>query len=150
MMIPVVYDLFGPQPGSGNGFSFTPGTEFAELTAFTANTKSFYFDRATPHIEYAVWRAVWLPTEVHRARLRWHHNDENGMNFTDMGEIIPAVTGGPIPSAVDITIPLRQARASGLYVHVGQSFKGDGVAPLVLYEAHLMIHWRVGYYGEEQ
>lgn len=147
LVIPVTYDLFGPQPGSGNGHSFTPGTEFAALTAFTASTKSFYFNERMPKIEYAVWRIVWLPTEVHRAKLRWHHNINGEMIFTDMGEIVPNVTGGPIPSALDITAQLRAAKDQGFYTHVGESFKGDNATPLVLYESHIMIHWRVGYHG---
>ena len=145
--IPITYDLFGPQPGTANGHSFIPGTEFAALTAFTASTKSFYITVPTARIEYAEWRVVWQVQSVHRAKLRWHHNDENGMNFTDIGEINPGA-GGLIPSALNITAAMQAARASGKYVHVGQTFKGDGAAPLVLYEAHLTIHWRVGYHGE--
>jgi hypothetical protein len=150
--VPTHHDLFGPQPGSGNGFQFTPGVEFDSLTAFTANTKSFYFgipqiNLTTPKIVYADWQVVWLPTAVHRARLRWHYNDAGGMHFTDIGEIVPEVTDGPIPSSLNITAALQAAQATGRYVHIGQSFKGDNATPMVLYSATLSIYWRAGYYG---
>lgn len=145
--IQTTHDLFGPQPGSGNGFQFTPNADWQVLTAFTANTKSFHFQLPTAKILFAEWRLVWLPTAQHLARLRWHHNVNGEMQFTEIGEIVPAVTGGPIPSALNITAAMQAAQASGLFVHVGQSFKGDGATPMVLYEAHLTIHWRVGYHG---
>lgn len=143
------HDLFGPQPGTGVGgdFTFTPGLDWVVLTAFTASTKSFHFQRPSAKIMYAEYRVVWLPTEVHRVRVRWHYNNEQGMNFTDMGEIVPVPTGGPIPSALNITAAMQAAQQAGQYTHIGHSFKGDALTPLILYEAHMTINWRVGYFG---
>lgn len=131
---------------------YTPSTEFLALTAFTAGTKEFYWEFKSPKILRSAVTVVWIPTAVHRVMIRFHYyTDPPGSPpvFTDLGEVVPVPTGGPVPSGVEITTALRQLAADRRTGYIGAYYKGDGIAPLRLYETRITTIFQLGYYGDE-
>lgn len=132
----VFYDLFGPQPGSNNGYTYTPQTDWATPTAFTANSKPLLFQYPSLPIVNAQYKVVWYPYgDSIQAKLTKHVTSP----ITDITIIDPPVAAGPIVSSADVTSQFQQMAADGIALHITEWFKGNGTDQVILYAAHVRV-----------
>jgi len=135
--------LFGPLPGTGNGYTFTPPNSFTTLTALTASSKDYWWHRGPPPaIDRAQFMVVWYPHPGAEARLS--HRTSQGVETPLCTVTAPTVVSGPIASQCDVTAALQAYADDGAWFSLIASYRGNGADSAILYETRLTIVYCLG------
>ena len=133
------HQLFGPLPGSGHVTNHP--SHWTTLTAYTANSKEFYFNWPHPHIVWAAWTLVWLPSHMdQRAKLMSRSYPQAELDVPGSELAPPSITGNPIVQSANVTNAFRAMKDQGMQQYIMSYLKGGPAQePIRIYESRLTI-----------